>query len=266
MRFSVITPCLNAAPLLPRTLRSVQSQGSDVQHIVVDGGSTDGTIDSLHGQSIELISEPDRGMYDALAKGLRRATGDWITYLNAGDTLEERAFETVARAARTRDIRWLVGRTGMRDESGRLRRATVPFRYRRSLILAGQYCRRPPLYLPFLQQEGTFWRRELLDVVDYDALASFRLAGDQYLWMRFATLCEPAIVTAPLGIFHRHAGQLSENRARYHAEVASIARPLTIAEALRGESDALMWHAPLALKKLLNRDQLLDLSDSNSSK
>lgn len=237
MKFTVVTPCLNAAALLPETLRSIETQNADVQHIVVDGGSTDGTLELLRGRAVEVISEPDRGMYDALGKGLRRAAGAWITYLNAGDTLEPGAMATVAAL----DGQWVVGRTGMVDEHGRLRGARVPFRYRRALILAGQYCRRPPLYLPFLQQEGTFWRRPLLDLIDYEKLASFRVAGDQYLWMRFATVCEPVIVSEPLGVFHRHPGQLSEDRARYHAEVKSIARPLTFPTAMRGAVDQLFW-------------------------
>jgi glycosyltransferase involved in cell wall biosynthesis len=237
MKFTVVTPCLNASALLPETLRSVESQNADMQHIIVDGGSTDGTLELLRGRSVEVISEPDHGMYDALGKGLRRAAGEWITYLNAGDTLAPMAMTVVAQA----EARWVVGRTGMIDAKGRLRRARMPYRYRRSLILAAQYCRRPPLYLPFLQQEGTFWRRELLDLIDYEKLASFRVAGDQYLWTRFATVCEPTIVSEPLGLFHRHPGQLSEDRARYHAEVRTIAQPLAIRDAFRGALDQLFW-------------------------
>lgn len=233
----MVTPCLNAAARLPATLDSIAAQNADVQHIVVDGGSTDGTAELLKGRAVDLISEGDRGMYEALGKGLRHATGEWITYLNAGDTLEPKAMDIVARV----NAPWVVGRTGMIDENRRLRRARVPYRYRSSLILAGQYCRRPPLYLPFLQQEGTFWRRELLDVIDYQKLASLRVAGDQYLWMRFATVSEPAIIREPLGLFHRHRGQLSEDRVRYLAEVRSIAQPLSLRDALLGAVDQLLW-------------------------
>jgi len=237
MKFTVVTPCLNAGRLLPETLRSVEAQQADVQHIVVDGGSTDGTLEVLQGSAVEWISERDRGMYDALAKGLRRAAGEWVTYLNAGDTLEPGAMATVAAV----DGQWIVGRSGMLDEHRRLRRARVPYRYRRSLILAGQYCRRAPLYLPFLQQEGTFWRRGLLDLIDYDTLASFRVAGDQYLWMRFATVAEPVVIPEPLGLFHRHPGQLSEDRGLYHAEVKSVAERLTLRNAFRGALDQFFW-------------------------
>lgn len=265
--FSVITPCRNAAALLPTALRSVHEQTAvisgraGVQHLVIDGASTDATRDVVAGwrdHSVELISEPDRGMYDALAKGLRRATGDWITYLNAGDTLDDTAFETILDIAASRgNISWITGRSVMKNDQGRLVRGTVPFAYRRSLILAGQYCRRPPLFLPFLQQEGTFWRRDLNDRVDLDRLSQFRLAGDYYLWHCFAAECEPVVVASRLGIFQQHPGQLSEQRADYLREVATIAAPLKFGAALRGAADAFLWYTPTRVKKLLNRRQIL---------
>jgi hypothetical protein len=200
-------------------------------------------------------------MYEALAKGLRRATGHWITYLNAGDLLDERAFETIVGVERTHDVAWITGRSTMNDDRGRLARDRVPFRYRRSLILAGQYCRRPPLFLPFLQQEGTFWRRELNDSVDLETLSRFKLAGDYYLWRCFAAVCEPTVVANRLGIFQRHAGQLSENRAAYHAEVAAMGGTLTLAEGIRGAIDAVLWYTPVAFKKKLNPRRILVLDE-----
>jgi glycosyltransferase involved in cell wall biosynthesis len=265
--FSVITPCRNAAARLPTALRLVQEQTAvisgraDVQHVVIDGASTDDTrevVTGWRGHSVELISEPDQGMYDALAKGLRRATGDWITYLNAGDTLDETAFDTVLDIASKRgNISWITGRSVMKTDRGQLVRGTVPFAYRRSLILAGQYCRRPPLFLPFLQQEGTFWRRDLNDRVDLERLSRFRLAGDYYLWHCFAAECEPVVVASRLGIFQQHPGQLSEQRAEYLREVATVAEPLKLGTALRGAADAFLWYTPTRVKKLLNREQIL---------
>jgi glycosyltransferase involved in cell wall biosynthesis len=262
MTFSVVTPCRDAAARLGVTLDAVASQTAvrsgtaDLQHIVVDGASADGTAELVRrsgGTAVELVSEPDRGMYDALAKGLRRATGEWITYLNAGDTLDEHAFEAVLAAAGTGNVSWLTGRSVMQGADGKLLRDTIPFRYRRSLILAGQYCRRAPLFLPFLQQEGTFWRRELNAQIDLERLAMFRLAGDYYLWRSFAATTDVAIVPSRLGIFHRHAGQMSEDRTLYHQEVASIADPLRFTDFLRGALDGLLWHAPPSVRKIFYR-------------
>lgn len=88
-KISVITICRNCRDDLERTIRSVVSQNyTNLEYVVVDGGSTDGTMQmlALYREHIDtLISEPDDGIYDALNKGIRAATGEWIICLNAGD-------------------------------------------------------------------------------------------------------------------------------------------------------------------------------------
>ncbi len=89
MKISVITVAFNAEKTIADTLDSVATQlHPDVEHIVVDGASTDGTLTVIerHGQRVSrLVSEPDHGIYDAMNKGLRLATGDIIGFLNADD-------------------------------------------------------------------------------------------------------------------------------------------------------------------------------------
>lgn len=89
MRISIITVAFNAAGTIADTLQSVARQTHpDIEHIVVDGASTDGTLDVVrrHGECVaRLISEPDQGIYDAMNKGLRLAKGEIIGFLNADD-------------------------------------------------------------------------------------------------------------------------------------------------------------------------------------
>lgn len=89
MKISVITVCFNSAETIENTLTSVANQaGAEVEHIVVDGASTDSTATILQGylhQLARVISEPDCGIYDAMNKGIRVATGDVIGFLNADD-------------------------------------------------------------------------------------------------------------------------------------------------------------------------------------
>lgn len=87
---------LNAEPYIERTLDSVLHQSYEcLEHVVIDGGSRDGTLDILHRHSarIKWISEPDGGIYDAFNKGLHLASGDYIAFLNAGDWIEPRHIE-----------------------------------------------------------------------------------------------------------------------------------------------------------------------------
>lgn len=85
---TIVTVTYNSAATLRDTLRSVRDQSfRDYEHLIVDGGSTDGTIEILTeaGETIRWISEPDRGIYDAMNKGIRLARGNWIHLLNSDD-------------------------------------------------------------------------------------------------------------------------------------------------------------------------------------
>ena len=91
--FSIITVTYNAEATIEVTLRSVQQQTyRQVEHIIVDGGSKDHTlsiIEKYKDSYLHVISEPDKGLYDAMNKGIRLATGDYLCFLNAGDSFHE---------------------------------------------------------------------------------------------------------------------------------------------------------------------------------
>lgn len=93
MKISIITVSFNAAHSIAQTLQSVAAQNyTDIEHIVIDGGSTDGTLDVIKQNGAHLahvISEPDRGIYDAMNKGIRLATGDVVGMLNADDVYSD---------------------------------------------------------------------------------------------------------------------------------------------------------------------------------
>ena len=88
-KVSIITVCYNAVDLIEDTLKSVLNQTySDIEYIVIDGGSKDGTIDVIEkyeSRIARFISEPDKGIYDAMNKGIALSTGEWINFMNAGD-------------------------------------------------------------------------------------------------------------------------------------------------------------------------------------
>lgn len=99
IKFSLITVAYNAEEVLLRTVDSVLAQSyRHVEHIIIDGASTDNTLAmakdymqrsyaSDNGHDVRIVSEPDNGIYDAMNKGLSMATGDYVCFLNAGDTL-----------------------------------------------------------------------------------------------------------------------------------------------------------------------------------
>lgn len=92
-KFSIITVTYNAVKVLEDTIQSIVTQTyKNVEYIIVDGGSTDGTLNIINkyrNRIHVLVSEPDKGLYDAMNKGIRLATGDYLCFLNAGDGLHE---------------------------------------------------------------------------------------------------------------------------------------------------------------------------------
>lgn len=120
MKISVITVCFNAAAEIEATMLSVLEQTHpDVEYIVVDGGSTDGTAEIIARHAPRLawwVSEPDGGIYDAMNKGLARATGAYVNFMNAGDRFASPdALATAAAALALHRPTILYGNTRMRE-------------------------------------------------------------------------------------------------------------------------------------------------------
>lgn len=93
MIVTIITVCRNHAQELERTIRSVESQiWQEKEYLVIDGASTDDTLDVIKAHEASItrwVSEPDQGIYDAMNKGVKMAQGEWVIFMNAGDTFAE---------------------------------------------------------------------------------------------------------------------------------------------------------------------------------
>lgn len=114
MKITIITVAYNSAATIADTLRSVAMQThADIEHIVVDGASSDDTLARVHAHGAHvsrLVSEPDAGIYDAMNKGLRLATGEFVGFLNADDMLAmPDAMAAIARAAAPADVDAICG-------------------------------------------------------------------------------------------------------------------------------------------------------------
>ena len=89
MKVSIITVCLNTAETIEETIRNILGQDyKDIEYIIIDGGSSDGTLDIINryrSRIANIVSEPDKGTYDAMNKGIRLSKGDLVTTLNSDD-------------------------------------------------------------------------------------------------------------------------------------------------------------------------------------
>lgn len=113
MKISIVTVCYNSAETIERTIKSVIGQDFDkVEYIVIDGGSTDGTVDVIkrYEENISYwVSEEDSGIYDAMNKGIEHATGDVIAFLNSDDWYEENILGEIARRFKEPQLQILCG-------------------------------------------------------------------------------------------------------------------------------------------------------------
>lgn len=134
-KFSIITVTYNAGAVLEDTIQSVITQTyRNVEYIIVDGGSKDHTLDIInrYREHIHtLVSEPDNGLYDAMNKGIRLATGDYLCFLNAGDELhEDDTLQLMVHSITGTELPdVLYGETAIVDEEGhflRMRRLSAP--------------------------------------------------------------------------------------------------------------------------------------------
>lgn len=132
--FSIITITYNAEKFIERTIRSIIEQTYPfVEHIIIDGKSSDNTlqlIDKYVDKIACIVSEPDAGLYDAMNKGLQRATGDYVWFINAGDSLYKRdTVEQLVKSLNDRLPDIIYGDTAIVDENGNflhLRRLRPP--------------------------------------------------------------------------------------------------------------------------------------------
>lgn len=266
-KFSVITPCLNAEKFIAESIESVIHQKAvvtdacDLEYLICDGGSADGTLAIVRSYiadnqraniSFRLISEKDRGMYDALSKGLKQASGDICAYLNADDFYSLHAFEVVSELFSSKHVKWVTGISAIYNVYSQIVGFKLPFKYRTRFFECGFYGSR----LPFVQQESTFWDSSLNCLIDHDRLSGFKLAGDYYLWKQFSESSRLHIVETHLGGFRINPGQLTSRLQDYCDEVKSICRRPGGIDYLFLPVDFVLWKAPPALKKMFNKSDL----------
>jgi glycosyltransferase involved in cell wall biosynthesis len=194
---SIVTPSFNQAAYLEQALRSVLEQDyPNIEYIVIDGGSTDGSVELIKKHAAKLaywVSEKDAGQADAINKGFARAKGQYMAWLNADDRLLPNAIgEAVAYLEANPDVGLVYGDADFIDAAGRVvgRFAARPTDYGRML--------RGYVHIP---QQATLWRAALWQPLD----AGLQFAMDYDLWVRIAKVSRLAYTPRLWAQFRLHA-------------------------------------------------------------
>jgi glycosyltransferase involved in cell wall biosynthesis len=206
--FTIVTPCLNGAATLQEALDSVRNQDypGEVEHVVVDGGSTDGTLEILDAAGVRYSSEPDRGLSDAVNKGIRMARGDVIGWLNADDVYLPGALARVGKAlADSPEALWATGPCLIMGADGEEIRSAVT-RYKN--LFLRRYSYRMHLVQNFVSCPSTFVRREGFDRIGL-LDERFKYSMDYDLWLRLGRVQPPVVLHEPLAAFRMAGGSLS---------------------------------------------------------
>lgn len=216
---SVVTATLNRANYLGPAMRSVLDQDYPrVEYVVVDGGSTDGSVDLIRRHADRLAwwcSEKDAGHFDALNKGFAHTAGEVMAWLNSDDMYLPWAFQVVGEIFATfPEVEWLTTLFPLLwDARGRATHCKRVDGFSREGFRRGEYFpRNGALYSGWIQQESTFWRRSLWDKAGGRVDSSLRVAGDFELWARFFDHADLYGVTTPLGGFRIHGEQFTQTQ------------------------------------------------------
>ena len=219
-KISIITPVLNRVQFLEETILSVISQGyPNLEYIIIDGGSTDGSLEIIkkYEKSISSwVSEKDQGHFYAIQKGFNRSTGEIMAWLSSDDIYKPGCLNMIASIFSDLDIEWITGMPSLYNNEGFCVKTNNLMKWSKSMIWLNDY--------KWIQQENTFWKRSLWKKSGGFISTDLKYAGDFELWCRFFKHAELYSVHTSFAGFRLHGSQISlDFKNENEAEAKKIA-------------------------------------------
>jgi glycosyltransferase involved in cell wall biosynthesis len=199
MIVTVVTPTLNAAGYLRECIESVQANAApdiEIEHVIVDGGSTDGTVELAKAFGLPLLTGKDRGIFDAINKGSLNSRGELLGFLGADDVMLPGGIEAVVATYRASGCRWVVGGIRWIDERGRgMGGLAAPPSWMTPRMTA---C----LGWNPLMHMGTYFSREFFTELGGFNI-DYRDSGDYEMFARARTVARYGRIARPVACFRR---------------------------------------------------------------
>lgn len=204
MRISILTPSYNQGGFIEKNINSVMNQNwDDIEHIIIDGGSTDNTLSILKKYPhLKWVSESDEGQADALNKGLKMATGNIIGWINSDDYYEENIFREVITIFENEPVRWVIGNIFM----------TYPSFGITEKIISPEITYKKLLKNPdIVKQQATFFKKDaLIETGGWNK--KYHMAMDFDLWVRLSKKDPPKMVNREWAYFTHHDLQKTSSK------------------------------------------------------
>ncbi|MEO5891108.1 MAG: glycosyltransferase family 2 protein [Ferruginibacter sp.] len=238
-KITIVTPNYNYGHFLEQTILSVINQGyANLEYIIIDGGSTDNSIEIIKKYERHLaywVSEPDKGMYDAINKGFDRSTGDIMAWLNSDDMYFPWALKVVSEVfAGFSGVQWLSTlQPGAVDYNGYILDFGRFEGFNRDAFREGYHADNKFAF-GFIQQESTFWRKELWEKAGAYVSTEVSMAGDFELWNRFFFWANLHGLVSPLSMFRFQHRQQTSAQDQYAAQCNKILRSFDYAPTSSG--------------------------------
>lgn len=232
MKFSIVTPAYNMERWIAHTIESVLSQAGDfdIEYIVMNDGSKDSSaaIAEVYADKVmrgmypirarsvtmQVVTQENTGMYEAINRGFARATGDIFAWINADDMYQPGAFAGMTRAFDAfPEIDWLKGITDTMNEEWQTQEKGFCRLYRQDWLALGVY----GMEAYFVEQDSVFWRAKLWKLVA-PMPKEYRSAADYWLWIQMAKYAPLWSLKYPVSQFMKREGQISKGVAKYKAE------------------------------------------------
>ena len=223
-KISIVVPSFNQGAYLETTIRSVLDQNyPNLELIVMDGGSTDGSVKIIEKYRDRITywqSQRDEGQYWALNEGFRRSTGEIMAWINSDDKLHVNSLNTMASIfTRRPDVNWVTGTPNIMQEEG-----FITWICEQTPVFSqNNYLQKKYDFPSFIQQEGTFWRRSLWDQAGATLQTELQMAGDLELWARFFRYSPLHTATVCTGCFRQQKNQkTAKAMTLYRAEAEEV--------------------------------------------